>query len=324
VTGEATYTAVFTATPFAPAFMSHALALEGSIGVYFFVRLPQVEGYEYEGVAFTIDNVDGMDAFVEFSPDMPTNVSGYYRFTYYVRSIEMADTITATLHYTLNGEDQTLEETYSVKEYFEAYDNNTNLFTEAEQAMTEATADYGHYVQAFLETQRTWTIGTDYAEMDKHYTDYTSDDISAAQTGLAEYATTKTVGSNMQKITYTLVWDSDTELRVYFKPAATYTGTFTFTVDGNPITEDGEKISVVKQSDGRYMVSIKNIAAHEYANFYEIKAIDEDGNESIMTVSPLSYVRSIMANYADNAAAVNAAVAVYRYAMAATALKYGN
>jgi hypothetical protein len=307
-----------------PAFKTQSLVLEGQIGVNFYLDLPQIDGYEYEGVAFTIDNIDGMDAFVEFSPDMPTNNDGYYRFTYYVRSIEMADTIFATLHYTLNGEDMTLEKTYSVKQYFETYDENTDLFSDAEQAMTEATADLGHYVQAFLETQRTWTIGTDYAEMDKHYTDYTSDDISAAQTGLAEYATTKTVGANMQKITYTLVLDSDTELRVYFKPAAGYTGTFTFTVNGDPITEDGDKISVALQSDGRYMVSIKNIAAHEYANFYEIKAIDEDGNESIMTVSPLSYVRSIMANYADNAAAVNAAVAAYRYAMAATALKYGN
>ncbi|MBR6040908.1 MAG: hypothetical protein IKP38_10555, partial [Clostridia bacterium] len=143
-------------------------------------------------------------------------------------------------------------------------------------------------------------------------------------TGLAEYATTKTVGSNMQKITYTLVWDSDTELRVYFKPAATYTGTFTFTANGEPITENGEKISAALQSDGRCMVSIKNIAAHEYANVYEIKAIGSDGVESTMTVSPLSYVRSIMANYVDNTAAVNAATAVYRYAMAAKTLKPGN
>ena len=190
--------------------------------------------------------------------------------------------------------------------------------------MTKATADYGHYVQAFLDTQKNWAVGNEYAEMDKYYTDYIADDISAAQTGLANYTTDKTVGSNMQKITYTLVWDSDTELRVYFKPKADYTGTFTFTANGNPITEDGEKIRVSLQSDGRFMVSIKNIAAHEYDSVYTVKAIGSDGVESVMTVSPLSYVRSIMTNYSDNTTAVNAATAVYRYAMAAKTLKPGN
>ena len=304
-----------------PAFKTQALTLEGKIGVDFFVDLPQIDGVVYEGVDFTIDSVDGADAFVPFSGEgHPTNNSGYYQFTYYVRTIEMANTVTATLRYTLNGEDQTLEKTYSVRQYFEAIEQSISSYPEKVRNMIKATADYGHYVQAFLDTQRPWTLGTDYAEMDKHYTDYTSDDISAAQTGLAEYATAKTVGANMQKITYTLVWDSDTELRVYFKPAATYTGTFTFTANGDPITENGEKISAALQPDGRYLVSIKNIAAHELTAFYTIKAIG-DGVESVMTVSPLSYVRSIMTNYADNTAAVNAAVAVYRYAMAAKALK---
>ena len=305
-----------------PAFKTQALTLEGKIGVDFFVDLPQIDGVVYEGVDFTIDSVDGADAFVPFSGEgHPTNNSGYYQFTYYVRTIEMANTVTATLRYTLNGEDQTLEKTYSVRQYFEAIEQSISSYPEKVRNMIKATADYGHYVQAFLDTQRPWTLGTDYAEMDKHYTDYTSDDISAAQTDLeTNYKISKTVGSNMQKITYTLVWDSDTELRVYFKPAATYTGTFTFTANGDPITENGEKISAALQSDGRYLVSIKNIAAHELTAFYTIKAIG-DGVESVMTVSPLSYVRSIMTNYADNTAAVSAAVAVYRYAMAAKALK---
>ncbi|MBR4906901.1 MAG: InlB B-repeat-containing protein, partial [Clostridia bacterium] len=293
--GDATYyTTDPVVTVAAPAFKTHALALEGKIGIYFFLDLPQNAVYEYEGVDFKINNVDGADAFVPFlgKEDHPKNGSGYYQFAYYVRSIEMADTITATLKYKENGTPKTIEQTYSAKEYFkEGYDKNKNLFNEKQQAMTEATADYGHYLQAFLATQRTWKLGKDYAEMDKHYTDYTETDINAAQTGLANYTTDKTVGSNMQKITYTLVWDSDTELRVYFKPVSS-TETFTFTVNGDTVTENGEKISVKKQSDGRYMVSIKNIAAHEYDSVYTVKAIGSDGVESVMTVSPLSYVRS--------------------------------
>ena len=127
----------------------------------------------------------------------------------------------------------------------------------------------------------------------------------------------------MQKITYTLVLDSDTELRIYFKPAADYTGTYTFTMDGEAITEDGEKVSVKLQPDGRYLVSIKNIAAHELSSAHRIAAVG-DGVESYIELSALSYVNAMMTAYAGNATAVNAAAAILRYAEAARSLKNGD
>jgi len=304
------------------AFKSQALTLEGRIGVNFFIDLPQDEAIEYEGVSFTIDSIDGAETFVPFTgTSHPKNSSGYYQFTYYTRTIEMANTITATLRYTLNGKAGTLEKTYSVKQYFETFDQYISLFNEKQQNMVKATADLGHYVQAFLAAQKEWTFGTDYAEMDKHYADYTAADITAAQTALAPYAVNKSTGTNMQKITYSLVLDSDTELLVYFKPASGYTGTFTFTVNGTPIAENGEKISVALQSDGRYMVSIKNIAAHELGNEYVIKAMS-DGDEASITVSALSYANAMITGYANNSEWANAAVAIYRYAAAAEAMRH--
>ena len=304
------------------AFKSQALTLEGRIGVNFFIDLPQDEAIEYEGVSFTIDSIDGAETFVPFTgTSHPKNSSGYYQFTYYTRTIEMANTITATLRYTLNGKAGTLEKTYSVKQYFETFDQYISLFNEKQQNMVKATADLGHYVQAFLAAQKEWTFGTDYAEMDKHYADYTAADITAAQTALAPYAVNKSTGTNMQKITYSLVLDSDTELLVYFKPASGYTGTFTFTVNGTPIAENGEKISVALQSDGRYMVSIKNIAAHELGNEYVIKAMS-DGDEASITVSALSYANAMITGYANNSEWANAAIAIWRYAAAAEAMRH--
>ena len=90
-------------------------------------------------------------------------------------------------------------------------------------------------------------------------------------------------------------------------------------MNGETVTADGEKISVVQQTDGRYLMSIKNIGAHELGNVYTIKA-QSGGVESTMTVSPLSYVNFIMTSYADDTAAVNAAVAIWRYATAAEAM----
>ena len=300
-------------------FRTQTLTLEGRIGVDFFIQLPQDAALVYDGVAFTIDSIDGVPAFVPFSPDMPTNNNGYYKFTYYVRTIEMANTITVTLRYTLNGRVGTLEKTYSVKTYFETFDHFTALFNEKQRNMVKATADLGHYVQAFLAAQKGWTFGTDYAEMDKYYANYNRTIINAARNALAAYEVVKSTGTNVSKINYTLVLDSDTELRVYFKPAKGYTGTFTFTVNGETVTEDGEKMRVSLQSDGRYMVSIKNIAAHELSNVYMIKALS-GGDEASITVSALSYANAMITGYADDAAWVNAAVAIYRYAAAAEAM----
>ncbi len=288
-----------------PAFMTQSLVLEGQIGVNFFVRLPQDARYTYTGVDFTIDNTDGADTSVAFSPDMDTNSNGYYRFTYYVRSIEMADTITATLKYTENGEDKTLEKTYSVKEYFATFDEYENQFDEKTKNLIKAVADFGHYVQAFLNTTRTWTIGVDYTEMDKFYTTYTAEDIEAAQTALAAYNVVKQQTADIEKITYTLVLDSSTELRVYFKPANGYTGSFSFTVNG--AAAEG-----VLQADGRYMVSIKDIAAHHLSTVYTVSAHTTAGESSI-ELAALSYVNAMITSYASNELAVKAAVAIWRY-----------
>ncbi len=305
-------------------FRTQALTLEGRIGVNFFIDLPQDAAVTYDGVEFTIDSIDGVPAFVPFKgTSHPTNGSGYYQFTYYVRTIEMANTITATLRYTLNGRVGTLEKTYSVKTYFNTFDHYSSLFTQAQQNMVKATADLGHYVQAFLAAQKGWTFGTDYAEMDKHYADYTSADISAAAAALAPYEVIRSTGTHVSKINYTLVLDSDTELLVYFKPVKSYTGAFTFTVNGETVTADGEKMSVALQSDGRYMVSIKNIAAHELSNVYVIKALS-DGDEASITLSALSYANAMITGYANDSAWVNAAIAIWRYAAAAEALRGKN
>ncbi|MBQ2200928.1 MAG: InlB B-repeat-containing protein, partial [Clostridia bacterium] len=157
INGDATY---YTTNPVVteegPAFMTQSLLLSGKIGVRFYVRLPEIEGYEYTGVDFTIEGMDGEDSSVAFSSDLPTNTKGYYGFTFYVGTIQMADTITATLNYKVDGESQTLEKTYSVKEYFEAFDANyeahPELYTDANVVeLIKATADLGHYVQTYLD-----------------------------------------------------------------------------------------------------------------------------------------------------------------------------
>lgn len=79
----------------------------------------------------------------------------------------MEDTITATYHYRKNGEEKTVEKTYSVKEYVKTFDTYKDGFSKETTALIKSLADYGHYVQPFLSDARGWKIGTDYAEMGK-------------------------------------------------------------------------------------------------------------------------------------------------------------
>lgn len=304
--GDVTVTATF--KEIVPAFKSHSLVLEGQIGVNFYMELPEIEGCNYADsyMTFTIEHGtcterDNYDAGHH-------NDKGYYGFTCYVSAIQMAETITATFHYTVNGEEKTLApETYSVKQYFEFYDTHKNSFNEKEQKLIEALADYGHYAQIFLAASNDWTIGTDYANMNIVYTN--SYDFATVQNGVASYAIKRTKADDMDKMSFSLIMDSDTEIRMFFKPVDGYEGDVTVTVNGEAwtATKVGE----------RYQVSIKNIAAHQLGNEYQIVVTTAD--DTTVTVYALSYAQITLSASASTDAAKNAMAALYYYSEAAKA-----
>ena len=170
-------------------------------------------------------------------------------------------------------------------------------------------ADYCHYVQRYLSGIRGWSLGTDYAEMTKYYTsDYDLDQIESA---VADQRFVKTIeGPNIEKITYSLILDSTTTIRVYIQPASTYTGTFTATLDGTAC-------SVVRHGE-RYAVEIKNIPAHLLSTTHSI-VITADETRATVSVSAVSYVYSLLnsSTHVNNTDAYQAAAALYAYATAA-------
>ena len=308
--------------PLGPAFMTQSLLLSGQIGVRFYVRLPEIEGYEYTGVDFTITGKGGEDCAttVPFSSDLPTNTKGYYGFTFYVGTIQMADTITATLNYTVDGEAQTLEKTYSVKEYFEAFDANyaahPELYSDDIVNLIKATADLGHYVQAYLDEARSeWSIANgDHAAMDKVYTTDIEAYLDEATTAVASHALNVTGGcSDIKSLNYALLMDSEMTIRVTIVPVTGFTGTFTATVDG-------ESVEVTKFGKSKYVVDIKNVQAHQLSTEHTIVIGTEDGGSYTLIGSGLSFVKMMLKAYAGNDVAINAAIAVYRYSKFADVL----
>ncbi len=318
VTGEATYTAKFDEIPLGPAFKSQSLLLEGDIGVRFYVRLPEALRNGSTNVSFTISGKGG-DTYattVPYSEDLPTNSKGYVGFTFYVNTIQMADTITATLNY---GDGETLVKTYSVKDYFEefdaAYAAHPEAFTTKAVKIVKATADLGHYMQAYLDESNTsWSVPTDHAAMDVVYEENINSLLDEVTAAVADHALTASgSSSDIKKLGYKVNFESKMSIHVIVMLKSGYTGTLT-------ATADGEDCNITQQKATQYLIEIPNVQAHQLSHKFEI-AITTDSGTITLTGSGLSYVNMMLAGANGNTVTQNAAIALYRYSKAADIVK---
>ena len=305
-----------------PQFVAHSLVLTGEIGVSFLVECPIIDGMDYTDCYMTFEiSGKGSVSSEKILPNEGTT-DNQFCFTCYVNSIQMADTITATFHY---GDGQTISDEYSVKQYISDFDaimdkarndGKEPPYDETTEKLVHALADYGHYLQPFLSEARGWTIGNgddQYAEMSTVYT--TGYDIDSIKSAVADYAIGRAYGTDIEKINFTLLMDSDTSIYLYFKPASEYDGSFSVTVDGRAAT-------ATKQADGRYLVRIPNIVAHKLDVAYTVVA-KTDNDRTSVTVSALSYVNWMLdaEEYQNNTLAQNGVASIYAYYIAAKEYK---
>ena len=296
--------------PATPAFMKQSLLLDGKIGVKFYLDLPEIDGVDYAEsyMTFAITGKGTVTERDDYDLNDKSQNGQYFGFTCYVGSIQMADTITATFHY---GDGLTIGKTYAVKDYFTAFDaalaENPNAFGAKIQNLVKSVADYGHYVQPFLAAQNGWTIGTDYAGMDRFYT--TSYDVETIRSTVAGSAISiEATGSEIGAFNFSLVLDSETTIRLFVSRGDGYTGPVTFKVDG----VDAEATQL---SNGRLLLEIPNLGAHMLSRTYTVSITTENSSATV-TVSALSYANILFDAYAT-AAAENAACALWAYSNAA-------
>ena len=305
--------AVVSIQPSAPVFKTNALVLSGQIGVIFYMQLPDMDGVDYEDSYMTF-NVHGTEKTDPFDAE-DMSPSGYYGFTCYVNSISMAEDITAVFHY---GDGQTVEreEPYSVAKYVEAFETKKSEFDSKTATLIESMADYGHYVQFFLDDVRSWTLGEDYAPMNWYFTE--NYDYEAIKNAVQDCRIVRDLGTSepdLEKITYALCLDAETSIYVYLKPADGYSGMVR-------VTENGQDVNTEVLSDGRYRADVFNISAHRLGDTHDLK-IETDSGTAKVKVSALSYVDSVLNAdaYADDARAKDAMAAFYKYNEAAVAFK---
>ena len=292
------------------AFKTQSLVLSGRIGVNFFMNLPPIEGVDYNE-SYMEFTVCGDKTIEPFNAKERNSAGTYFRFTRHVNSVQMADEIKAVFHYFRDGEERTLEKTYSVKQYVLDFDR-TGGFGEKVTALAHALADYGHHVQPYLSQLRGWEIGTDHLEMDLSYKgDYSNTDLTNAQLDLQNNTLISRNARDVKKVSCSLYLDSGTAINLMFTMKDGYEGKVSATVDG--VRAQPEDLG-----NGRFRVSIPDIPAHRLNKEYRV-AFKSKGGTTSMNVSVLDYVQKLLKNPKDENLK-NCLLALYSYHKAAEAL----
>lgn len=300
-----------------PEYTGQQLVLSGKIGLRFNVNLPEIEGVDYTNsyMTFSVQNGTATER-VDYA-DSVLNDNKTRGFTCYLNSIQMAEKVTATFHYTKDNAVVTLENNpYSIEDYFRTFESyvEDGIFSNTEAntkmiALVHAVEDYGYYMQRFLSDKNKWELGTAYAEQTVRYAESFDTDINTIE---EEKRFSKTItGTDIEAITYSLALDSETDIRVYIKPAAGYTGSLTVSVDGGAAYAP-DLVS------GRYLVTIPKISAHLLSTTHTIAVTTDNGGANV-SVCAISYVYSMLVKYASEEVSTNAAGALYAYSQAADA-----
>ena len=284
-----------------PEFRSQSLVLSGQIGLNFYLDLPVIDGIDYEDsyMEFTIGKT-GATTYADFNRNLTNSSGKYFGFTCYVNSLQMADTITATFHY---GDGRTVSKEYSVVQYISFFEEHADQFNAKTISLIHAIADYGYFAQHYLAEANHLTLGQNYEEMTKHYSD--SFDYASILSAVNAKAFVKTLGtSKVSKATYKLHLDSTTTVDVLLTVP-----------DGTSLTAsaafNGKTYQAVKQSDGRYLVRIPDIAAHQLGDMITVRG--NAGGAFTVQVSALSYVRSVLNNASATTTEKNGLASMYSY-----------
>ena len=285
----------------------HALVLDGQIGVIFYVMLPEEPGTGYNAsncwMEFDIrgdksNNPQPLDTTSRLNFTDENGVINY-AFVCYINSAQMADTITATLHY---GDNMTLTQESSADAYLTGM---MSKFSGVVKDLMIAIKDYGHYVQPMLSNANGWKIGDLFLEM-KGETDYTDQDIEKVRQAASPYAIVRDTGtSRIDNVGLALRLGSTTSILLYLNVEEGYTGSVAAYFEGS-----SENVAV-KQSSGQYIVEIDYIPAHELHKVNRI-TVNAGGSFEIQ-VSALSYVDTMLNKEGVGTDIKEAVTALYNY-----------
>jgi hypothetical protein len=305
-----------------------SLTLSGTIGVNYLMDLSSLKAEDLGSTYMEFKVGSGakqVQHTAHFDPTQTSKDGTCYSFTCPTTSVQMAETIEATVHFTLAGKDRALKlEDYSVKTYVEAFDeyqathsSDGQSYDDKMVALVHSIADYGHHAQPYLAAANKWTVGVDYREMSKCYTaEYNGNGIASI---LGSYAAAKNLqGTNIKSASTRLRLDSGTSLEALLAPVDNHA----FTEDDRQAitaTFDGKAQEVSLRTDGRISVRVDGISAHLLGTPLVIKC----GEKQVLTLSALSYAKITLDDSSTSQIGKNAMCAFYKYFEAADSIKRG-
>lgn len=287
--------------------MGYSLTLTGSVGLVFYVTEP--EGATDCNMTFTISGRGTVSSDPHIADETHTDTESgatYYGYTCTVNALQMADEITATFHATVNGNEVISSRSYSVIKFVDRIISNPTKYDEETVDLAEALADYGHYLQIYLSGLHGFGLGDgddQYAPINTYDKQMTSEELTSAQNGVSAYEIVRPTTKDIEKITYSVSFESDSTINVYVAPVSGYKGAFDATISP-------------ERSGNRYVMHIAGIQPTEFANTQTIAYTTDSGSETIKT-SVLAYANTLFAS--RNAGAKEAAAATYYYYTAAQA-----
>ena len=262
-----------------PSFATYSLILSGRLGVNVYVALPGGTA-EYEG-SYMAFFVNGEETDVPLDPAFKSSLTDAYGFTCYVNVLQMAEEITAVFHYGENNA-ETIERSFFVADYLAYIKDYSYMFEDEMVDLAGAIGDYGYYCQKYLNIVN--SLDDKYAPMpDPDTLEYDFEELASLTDTYK--AQSQNNDSAVDKITYTLLLDSGTDLKIYFTTKSGFKGTPYVSVNGS-------EPFAAEKNDGRYEITIDDLPAHKLADMLDI-IIMADG-ESKIHISALSYANTVL------------------------------
>ena len=261
-----------------PLFSKHTLLLSSEIGVCFRVTFP--ENFDPEGCRMDFVAADGRKGSMDFSEAEVIENSTDRYFTFDINALELAEKITATLHY---GDNQTISNTYSAMDYIQTIQGATMLNNIKLFYLVDALQAYGYYLQ-----DSGWTDDKpSHTRIPEPVLKLNKDSISQVKTKLTEYTEyniTKdygTSGITDSKISLTL--NAKTAINIFVKPG-----------EGETILSEGYKTAAIN-NETYYQFSENGIGPKNLGKAYPISVKTDQGTATI-TASAMSYVNKLLTN----------------------------
>ncbi|MBO7519780.1 MAG: InlB B-repeat-containing protein, partial [Clostridia bacterium] len=288
-------------------FVSHSLVLNDSIGLNFFVDLGGLTAEQRNAsyMTFTItkgdsDTVDGKQ--VDFASAFAGETAGYYGFTYYLSSVQMAESITPTFHYG-NGETH-VGDPYAITDYIDYVNANSDKYDDNVVDLVNAMGNYGYYAQQYFTDITCTSMASDYKKSNYAADAYTSRKNYVSDKAITQNLSGITNGGSVGQFQYTLNLNSTTSILIKFHTANV---TIAATKGGNDYTD--RKNAYTASDCTLYLLHLPisqlgdNITVSGKVN----------GNNYSMQISGLTYVYGVLNSGNTSTALKNLASALCDY-----------